>query len=117
MKKICREETRNFVYMVRCRDGSLYTGWTTDIAGRVAAHNSGRGAKYTKSRGPVELVYAEEAGSRGEALRREAGIKRLKRSDKLKLLQSPDNVAAAVRGMDHDHSEDGIRNSAGKEKE
>ncbi len=92
MKKICTAERRNYVYMVRCRDGSLYTGWTTDPARRLAEHNSGKGAKYTKSRRPVELVYLEELDSREDALRREAGIKRLKRSEKLRLLQTADDL-------------------------
>lgn len=91
MKKTCSADRRNFVYMVRCRDGSLYTGWTTDPARRLAEHNSGKGAKYTKSRRPVELVYVEEMDSREDALRREAGIKRLKRSEKLKMLQGTDD--------------------------
>lgn len=117
MKKICKEEPQSFVYMVRCSDGSLYTGWTTDMAGRLSAHNSGKGAKYTRSRGPVELVYAEKTGSRTEALQREAGIKKLKRAEKLELLKSPHNMAAAFREMNHDHGEDGIRNPGRKEKE
>lgn len=81
-------EKSNYVYMVRCADGSLYTGWTTDPRHRLEAHNSGRGAKYTKSRRPVELVYCERLGSRQEALRREYAIKQLKRAEKLKLAEA-----------------------------
>ena len=75
-----------FVYMLRCRDGSLYTGSTVDVARRVAVHNSGKGAKYTRSRLPVELVYQEAVPDRSAALRREAAIKRLDRRRKLALI-------------------------------
>lgn len=71
-----------FVYMVECSDGSLYTGWTTDVEARVATHNSGEGAKYTRSRLPVKLVYFEEADGRSAALKREAAIKKLTRKNK-----------------------------------
>lgn len=75
-----------FVYLLRCGDGSLYTGSTTDLRRRLAAHRSGRGAKYTRSRLPVELVYWEEAPDWSGALRREAAIKRLTREKKLALI-------------------------------
>ena len=78
---------RNYVYLLRCADDSLYCGWTTDLEGRVAAHNNGTGAKYTKSRRPVELVYFEEYENRHEALSREWHIKRLSRAEKLHLLE------------------------------
>ncbi|MBI3431626.1 MAG: GIY-YIG nuclease family protein [Hydrogenophilales bacterium] len=76
-----------WVYMLRCADGSLYTGITTDVVRRVAEHNgdTGLGARYTRSRRPVELVYAEAAANRAEAARREAAIKRLDRARKLAL--------------------------------
>jgi predicted GIY-YIG superfamily endonuclease len=74
-----------FVYIVRCSDGSLYTGSAIDVEERIKLHNSGRGAKYTRGRGPVALVYSEDAGSRGDALKREAEIKRLSRKQKEKL--------------------------------
>lgn len=76
------------VYMLRCADGSLYTGITTDIVRRVAEHNEGgaMGARYTRSRRPVQLVHVEPAATRAEALRREAAIKRLGRAHKLALL-------------------------------
>lgn len=77
-----------FVYMLRCGDGSLYTGSTTDLSRRLAAHRSGHGAKYTRSRLPLELVYWEEMPDWPSALRREAAIKRLTRSEKLALLAS-----------------------------
>jgi len=78
------------VYMLHCADGSLYTGITTDVARRVAEHNgdSGLGARYTRSRRPVALVYVESADSRAQASRREAAIKRLDRARKLALSAS-----------------------------
>lgn len=76
-----------FVYMLRCKDGSLYTGWTNDLKHRLAMHNSGRGAKYTRGRGPLELVYSEELPDKEAALRRECAIKKLRREQKLALLQ------------------------------
>lgn len=77
-----------FVYMLRCKDGSLYTGWTNDLEHRMAMHSSGRGAKYTRGRGPLELVYSEELPDKEAALRRECAIKKLRREQKLALLQS-----------------------------
>lgn len=77
-----------FVYMMRCKDGSLYTGWTNDLKHRLAMHNSGRGAKYTRGRGPLELVYSEELPDKEAALRRECAIKKLRREQKLALLQT-----------------------------
>lgn len=73
------------VYILRCGDGTLYTGSTNDLARRLRAHQSGRGAKYTRSRLPVELVYREPAADRSAALRREAAIKRMSRAEKLAL--------------------------------
>jgi putative endonuclease len=73
--------------MLRCKDGTLYTGWTTDLEKRVHAHNGGKGAKYTKSRTPVTLVYYEAFETKQEALRRESAIKKMSRSDKLKLIR------------------------------
>ena len=77
-----------FVYMLRCKDGSLYTGWTNDLEHRLAMHSSGRGAKYTRGRGPLELVYSEELPDKEAALRREWAIKKLRREQKLALLQT-----------------------------
>lgn len=77
-----------FVYMLRCKDGSLYTGWTNDLEHRLVIHNSGRGAKYTRGRGPLELVYSEELPDKEAALRRECAIKKLRREQKLALLQT-----------------------------
>lgn len=80
-----------FVYLLRCRDGSLYTGCTDNVERRLSVHQSGKGAKYTRSRLPVELVYQEPAADRSAALRREAAIKRLPRREKLKLLEQQDD--------------------------
>ena len=77
----------NWVYILKCADGTLYTGWTNDPEKRVRAHAAGRGAKYTRSRLPVELVYREALPDRGGAMRREAQIKRQTRSEKLTLIQ------------------------------
>ena len=76
----------NYVYILRCADGSLYTGWTNDLEKRVKTHNAGKGAKYTKTRLPVELVYYEEYEEKGEALSRELSIKKLKKTAKEKLI-------------------------------
>jgi putative endonuclease len=75
------------VYMVRCRDGTLYTGATNNLERRVATHNKGRGAAYTRARLPVTLVWSEPAANRGAALRREAALKRLSRAEKLRLVR------------------------------
>ena len=76
----------NYTYILRCADGSLYTGWTNDLAKRVQAHNRGKGAKYTRSRRPVELVWWEEFDTKEEAMRREWQIKRMSRGEKLVLI-------------------------------
>lgn len=74
-----------YVYVVRCADGTYYTGWTEDLAQRIAAHNAGQGARYTRSRRPVRLVYAEECADRAAAQRREAAVKRLSHQAKARL--------------------------------
>jgi len=79
-----------FVYMVECNDGTLYTGWTTHLENRVAAHNAGRGARYTRVRRPVKLVYAETQPTRSDALKRERAIKRMARAQKLALIADYD---------------------------
>lgn len=77
---------KNYVYIVRCRDGSFYTGWTTDVEHRLAMHDSGKGAKYTRGRGPVELVHLEEFDTKNDALSRESAIKKMSREKKLELI-------------------------------
>ncbi|QNM04384.1 GIY-YIG nuclease family protein [Qiania dongpingensis] len=80
--------SENYTYILKCGDGSLYTGWTNHLEERVAAHQSGHGAKYTRGRGPVELVYYETFGTKEEAMGREYAIKRMSRKDKLRLIAS-----------------------------
>lgn len=77
---------KHFIYIVRCKDGSLYTGYAKDIEQRIAKHNSGQGAKYTKIRRPVELVYQEMFNTKSEALKREYEIKTFTREKKLQLI-------------------------------
>ncbi len=77
---------RWFVYVVRCRDGSLYTGISTDVGSRVAAHNAGTGARYTRARRPVQVVHVERKRSRSTAQKREAAIKSLSRAAKMALV-------------------------------
>lgn len=74
------------LYILRCGDDSLYTGITTDVARRFAAHQEGKGAKYTRGRGPLEIVYQEPCGTHSQALKRELEIKALPRQEKLALL-------------------------------
>ena len=76
----------NFCYVLRCADGSLYTGWTKDLEQRLQTHNAGRGGKYTRSRLPVELVYREKFETKEEAMSREWHLKRLTRQEKLRLI-------------------------------
>lgn len=80
------------VYILRCRDGSLYTGWTNDFGRRLQAHQSGRGSKYTRSRLPVEPVYLELLPDRSAALRREAAIKKMRPEQKRALIDSDANA-------------------------
>ena len=75
----------NYVYMLRCGDGSLYTGITTDVEARLEAHRTGKGAKYTRGRGPLEVVYTEQCASKSDALKRERQIKALPKEEKRKL--------------------------------
>lgn len=78
----------NYTYILKCRDGSLYTGWTNHLEERIQAHNEGRGAKYTRSRRPVELIYYESMETKEEAMRREYAIKHMTRRAKLGLVMS-----------------------------
>lgn len=80
----------NYTYIVKCSDKTFYTGWTNDLKKRIEMHNSGKGAKYTKARLPVELVYYEAFDTREEAMSREWHIKRLSRSEKQKLIEAAD---------------------------
>lgn len=78
----------NYTYILSCADGTLYTGWTNDLDRRLAAHNAGKGGKYTRTRLPVTLVYCEEHETKEEAMSREWRIKRLTREQKLALIRS-----------------------------
>ncbi|MBT3712152.1 MAG: GIY-YIG nuclease family protein [Anaerolineae bacterium] len=75
-----------FCYMVECADGTFYTGWSTDPESRVKVHNAGRGAKYTRTRRPVKLIYVEELPDRSSAMKRECAIKKYSRKKKQKLV-------------------------------
>lgn len=79
----------NFTYILKCRDNTLYTGWTNDIRKRFRQHQAGKGAKYTKGRGPVELVYLEVSETKQEAMSREAKIKHMTRKEKDMLIADP----------------------------
>ncbi len=83
-----KETTRHFVYMLHCADGTIYSGYSTDPNRRVKTHNSGQGAKYTRSRLPVELVFTECFPTKSEALKREAALKKLSHAEKLTLISS-----------------------------
>ncbi len=82
------EPEKGYVYILHCKDDTLYTGWTNDLQHRLAMHQSGKGAKYTRGRGPLVLVYSEELPGKSEALKREAAIKRLSRDEKLALCKA-----------------------------
>ena len=81
-------EKGNYTYIVRCSDGTFYTGWTTRLEERIKAHNEGKGAKYTRGRRPVELIYWENFETKQEAMSREVKIKRLTRREKELLIHS-----------------------------
>jgi predicted GIY-YIG superfamily endonuclease len=76
------------LYILRCGDGTLYTGITTDVEARLETHRAGKGAKYTRGRGPLELVYSEECGTHSEALKRELRIKAMTRDEKERTIRS-----------------------------
>ena len=78
----------NYTYIVRCKDDSLYCGWTNDLKKRLTSHNAGKGAKYTRSRHPVTLVYFEIFNTKEEAMSREFAIKQLTRQEKLTLIDT-----------------------------
>jgi putative endonuclease len=85
-----------FVYLARCADGTLYTGIAVDVAARIAAHDRGRGARYTRGRGPLVLCAVRRCGSQGDALRLEHALKRLRRADK-ELLADKRRLGAFAR--------------------
>ena len=83
----------NYAYLLLCTDDSIYAGWTNDLQKRLHAHNEGHGAKYTRGRRPVRLVYAEEFATKEEAQRRECQFKKLRRSERLSLIRAGQNDA------------------------
>jgi putative endonuclease len=89
--KSMKEEIKNYTYMLLCADGTYYTGWTNQIRKRIRAHNSGKGAKYTKGRGPLKLVYLEISDTKEAAMKREAAIKKLTRREKEALIQTEES--------------------------
>lgn len=92
-----------FTYLLKCADGTLYAGWTFDPAARLAAHNNGTGAKYTRARRPVALAYLERCDDKRAAMQREAALKRMTRAQKLALVDaglSPDKATAQNQGVD-----------------
>ena len=97
-KNTAEEEETAYVYLLLCGDGTYYCGYTVDMERRLAAHRAGKGAKYTRGRGPLTLVYLECLPNKRAALCREAALKRLPRSRKEALLQSPGNLAGGENG-------------------
>ncbi|MFD3158353.1 GIY-YIG nuclease family protein [Haloimpatiens sp. FM7330] len=82
----------NYVYILKCSDGTFYTGYTNNIEKRLKTHNDGKGAKYTRCRLPVKLMYFEQYETKSEAMKREYAIKKLKRIDKIKLMEKDDEI-------------------------
>lgn len=80
-----------YIYILLCRDNTLYTGWTNDLEARINSHNAGTGAKYTRARLPVKLIYCERFNTKSEALKREIEIKKLNRTKKLELIGRTEN--------------------------
>ena len=92
-----KSEKTPCTYIVKCADGSLYTGWTNDLNARIEAHNQGQGAKYTRGRGPITLVYVEYFFDKILAMKREAEIKKLERSAKESLIASSQNQICSTK--------------------
>ena len=82
----------NYVYIIKCKDDSLYTGWTNNLEKRFKDHCNGKGAKYTRGRGPLELVYYEEYEDKKEAMKREYQLKQLSREKKIKLISTNNKI-------------------------
>ena len=104
---------KGYTYVLRCADDTLYCGWTNDLTARLAAHNSGKGAKYTRGRGPVTLVYSEMFDTQSEAMQREAAIKKLTRPQKQVLIDSQ-NGGELLTVYDEDGRACGERPRAGR---
>ena len=93
-------ESQWYLYVLRCGDGTLYTGITTDVEKRFAAHQEGKGAKYTRGRGPLEILYREACASHSEALKREYAFKQLPREQKLSFLQQAEKNGKMTNCLD-----------------
>ena len=89
-----------YVYILRCADGTFYTGWTTDLTARVATHNAGKGAKYTRSRLPVKMVYKEEYDTKEEAMSREWHLKQLTRAQKEALIAGAKETSLPAKSIE-----------------
>ncbi|MGL5416109.1 MAG: GIY-YIG nuclease family protein [Clostridium sp.] len=87
----------NYIYILKCKDNTLYTGWTNDLEKRFKAHNEGKGAKYTRGRGPLELMYYEEFADKKEAMKREYEIKQMKREKKLNLIEERNKIKFLIK--------------------
>ena len=83
-----KDDLKKYTYILRCADGTLYTGWTGDLDARIKAHNDGKGARYTRSRTPVELVWSKAFSTKEEAMREEWRIKHLSRKEKLAIIDN-----------------------------
>lgn len=117
-KLVDNQGKHNYIYIVQCRDGSLYTGWTNDLKKRIQAHNAGKGARYTKGRGPVTLVYWEAFSTKKEAMRREYEIKRMARTDKIQLIRSFGAVPELKAGLKNESvHDDKVAGASGYDKQ
>ncbi|MGL5647887.1 MAG: GIY-YIG nuclease family protein [Clostridium sp.] len=87
----------NYIYILKCKDNTLYTGWTNDLEKRFKAHNEGKGAKYTRGRGPLELMYYEEFIDKKEAMKREYEIKKMKREEKINLIEERNKIKFLIK--------------------
>lgn len=94
-----KEKEESWVYMLRCRNGALYTGWTNDLAARLKAHRQGRGAKYTRAFGAESLAYAQPQADKSGGLQREASLKKLSRAQKEALCRAWQALGAAAPGF------------------
>lgn len=99
-QKIFCEAYMNYTYILKCSDGTYYTGWTNDLDRRMKAHNEGNGGKYTRSRRPVELIYYESFETKREAMSREFAIKQLTRCQKEQLIQEKGRISDASAAAD-----------------
>ena len=95
-----KEPAKSYTYILKCSDNTLYTGWTTDLPKRLKSHNQGKGAKYTRTRLPVTLVYWETFDTKKEAMQREAAIKKLSRPQKERLIAT--NPVTSIKTIEEE---------------